>query len=45
MFFVFMYVNTFLSTHILVILNLCTCGRKLIFTQRSVLHKYLYHVT
>jgi hypothetical protein len=34
----------FLSTHILVVLNLCICGRKQIFMQRTTLHKYLHHV-
>jgi hypothetical protein len=31
----------FLSTHVLVILNLCAYSTKLIFYERTILHKYL----
>jgi hypothetical protein len=34
----------FLSTHIIIILNLYTCSRKQIFTRYTTMHKYLHRV-
>jgi hypothetical protein len=41
-FFVSMHTNRFPFSANLVILNLCACSRKQIFTQCTELHKYLH---